>query len=78
MVPSSKQGPQLTRDVRLERLPWDKCSKAVTPRSYDTSMRCEECTAFSGKSTFLCNDNKKGVAVHCHEAYHSRYHNKHQ
>ena len=58
--------------------PGIKCSKAVIPRSYDTSMRCEECTAFSGKSIFLCNDNKKGVAVHCHEVYHSRYHNKHQ
>ena len=51
-------------------------SKAKRKRSYDTFMRCEECSAMEGKNRFFCNDHKKGAAVHCHEAYHNKYHNK--
>ena len=56
--------------------PGKKCSKAKRPRRYDTFMRCEECSAIAKKDVFLCNDHKKGTAVHCHEAFHTKYHNK--
>jgi hypothetical protein len=46
------------------------------PRTYETSMRCEECSAMLEKNVFLCNDTKKGVPILCHQAYHKKYHNK--
>ncbi|KAL7527968.1 hypothetical protein ACHAXR_007787 [Thalassiosira sp. AJA248-18] len=45
-------------------------------RSYNTYMRCEECSAREGKNIFLCNDVKSRVPVLCHLVYHSKYHNK--
>ncbi len=61
---------------------WLKCpglttakSKAKRKRSYDTFMRCEECSATTGCNIFLCNDTKNSVPVCCHIAYHKRHHN---
>ena len=67
-----------------EGCPGKKASKAAYPRSYDTFMRCEECSAFQGKDVFLCNDIKGRVegdtqsrkTIQCHLAYHNKYHSK--
>ena len=59
-----------------EGCPGKKVSTAERPRSYDTTMRCEECSALLGKDMFFCNNTKKGVTVHCHETYHIKYCNK--
>ena len=63
------------------RCAWEGCvgkkkSKAKVPRSHQTCMRCEECSALRNKNVFFCNDTKKGVPVLCHIAYHNKYHNK--
>jgi hypothetical protein len=59
---------------------WQKCpglTKGNTKRkrSYDTFMRCKECSVTAGMNIFLCNDTKNGVPVCCHVAYHKRHHN---
>ena len=59
-----------------EDCPGKKQSKAKRPRSYDTVMRCEECSALRQKNMFFCNDTKKGVPTLCHIAFHNKYHNK--
>ena len=48
-------------------------SKAKYPRSYDTHMRCEECSLMAGKDVYFCNDVKKGVPCLCHLAYHTHH-----
>jgi len=59
---------------------WPKCpglmkGESKRKRSYNTFMRCEECSATSGLNIFLCLDTKNGVPVCCHVAYHKRHHN---
>jgi hypothetical protein len=54
---------------------WAKCpgiekSKAKTKCSYDTFMRCKECSATAGFNIYLCNGNKGGKVVSCHVPYH--------
>jgi hypothetical protein len=51
-------------------------SYADIPRTYRTSMRCEECSAATGKNIYLCNDAKKGKPVLCHVEYHKKHHDK--
>ena len=63
-----------------------KCAFAVCPnlrngntkrrRSYDIFMKCEECSAESGKTFYFCNDSKSGVPVLCHHRHHGRNHCK--
>ena len=45
-------------------------------RSYNTFMKCEECSAESGKNVYFCNDSKSGVPVLCHQRHHVRNHCK--
>ena len=59
-----------------EDCPGKKLSKAKYPRSSDTHMRCEECSAYLGKDVFLCNGFVKGEPVNCHRHYHLYHHNK--
>ena len=66
---------------RKGKCAWEGCvgkkkSKAKRPRSYDTFMRCEECSAERNKNVFFCNDTKNGKPVLCHIAFHNKYHNK--
>ncbi len=70
---------------------WARCpgiekSKGKQKHTYDTCMRCEECTTNAGcnmQHLFLfvqqhnfCNDTKNSVVVSCHVAYHKCNHNK--
>jgi len=48
-------------------------SQAKEKRSYDTYMRCEQCTLEHDKSMYFCNDTKKGKPVLCHMLYHQQY-----
>ena len=41
-------------------------------RSYETFMKCEECSANSGKTVYFCNDYKSEVPVLCHQRQHVR------
>jgi hypothetical protein len=59
-----------------EDCPGKKLSTAKRPRSSDTHMRCEECSAYLGKDVFLCNGFVKGKPVNCHRHYHIYHHNK--
>ncbi|KAL7526484.1 hypothetical protein ACHAXR_001514 [Thalassiosira sp. AJA248-18] len=59
-----------------ENCPGKKKSQAMVKRTYDTYMRCEECSARLGKNMFLCNGTKSGKPVLCHIAFHTKYHNK--
>ncbi len=59
-----------------EYCPNRRKSKAKEKRGYDTYMRCEECSAATGKDVYLCNNPKSSKPVLCHIAYHSRYHNR--
>ena len=43
-------------------------------RSYDTFMKCKECSAESGKTVYFCNDSKTGVPVLSHQSHHGRNH----
>ena len=56
--------------------PGRKKSKAKVKRSYDTYMRCEECSVAAGKDIYLCNNVKSGTPVLCHLAHHQMYHTK--
>jgi hypothetical protein len=76
MARSPEQGGDEQREVLLGRLPGEKLSKAKYPRSSNTHMRCEECSAFLGKDVFLCNGFVKGAPVNCHRHYHLYHHNK--
>jgi hypothetical protein len=63
------------------RCGWEDCpgklaSKGIHPRSSDTHMRCEECSARLGKDMYLCNGFIKGAPVNCHRHYHIYNHNK--
>jgi hypothetical protein len=40
-------------------------SKASMKCSYDTFMRCKECSASAGCNVYLCNGNKGGKMSHC-------------
>ena len=52
-----------------------KVNKEKRSRSYDTFMRCEECSAMLGKDMFFCNNTKGGKPCVCHLDYHNKYHN---
>ena len=45
-------------------------------RSYDTFMKCEECSAKSGKTFYFCNDSKSWVPVLCHQRHNGSNHCK--
>jgi hypothetical protein len=59
-----------------EDCPGKRLSKAKYPRSSETHMRCEECSAYLGKDVLLCNGFVKGAPVKCHRHYHLYHHNK--
>jgi hypothetical protein len=59
-----------------EDCPGKKLSTAKRPRSSDTHMHCEECSAYLGKDVSLCNEFVKGAPANCHRHYHLYHHNK--
>ena len=66
---------------KYARCCWEDCpgkrlGTAKYPRSSQTHMRCEECSAYPGKDVFLCNGFVKGAPVNCHRHYHMYNHNK--
>ena len=65
---------------RKGRCAWVNCPglnlKAKRKRSFETFMRCEECSACVERDIFLCNVMKNGQSIYCHIAYHRKYHNE--
>ena len=47
-------------------------------RSYDTFMKCKECSAESGNTIYFFNYSKSGVPILCHQRHHGRNHCKRQ
>ena len=41
-------------------------------RSYDTYMKCEECSAIAQTNVYYCNNKKVGKIVNCHLSYHQK------
>ncbi len=67
--------------AKYGRCCWDDCpgkqlSTAKRPRSSDTHMCCEECSAYLGKNMFLCIGFVKDTPVNCHRHYRMNHHNK--
>jgi len=42
-------------------------------RSYDTYMKCEECSAKNGSAVYYCNNKKGKAIVNCHMRHHMQY-----
>ena len=42
-------------------------------RSYDTNMKCEECSAEKGTDVYYCNGKKGKELVMCHLRYHMKH-----
>ena len=42
-------------------------------RSYDTYMKCEECSAKKGSAVYYCNNKKGKAIVNCHMRHHMKY-----
>ena len=72
---------QSTAGVKRGRCTWGSCPLLKTPgvkrpRSAQTYMHCEECSAEKGRPVFFCNEMRKGEAARCHFMYHTKYHKK--
>ena len=42
-------------------------------RSYDTHMKCEECSAKNGSDVYYCNNKKGTMIVNCHMNHHMKH-----
>ena len=86
-VKQSKQPWRIHQSIPIEKrgkCSWGACpgieeSKAAghkRARGYNTNHCCEECSAASGKTIYLCNQVKGGKLVLCHQYFHTKYHKK--
>ena len=50
-----------------------RLSTGKRKRSYDTYMKCEECSVIAKSSVYFYNNKKDGKIVNCHLCYHQKF-----